>query len=63
MCECGHSFAMVHVWPQEDNPEELAGSLLPPWVIRLKLQELLATGPFHWLHVLLSHVLLQKQRC
>lgn len=54
---------MVHVWPQEDNPEELAGSLLPPWVIRLKLQELLATGPFHWLRVLLSHVLLQKQRC
>lgn len=52
---------MVHVWPQEDNPEELAGSLLPPWVIRL--QELLATGPFHWLRVLLSHVLLQKQRC
>lgn len=54
---------MVHVWRQEDNPEELAGSLLPPLVIRLELQELLATGPFLWLRVLLSHVLLPKQRC
>lgn len=23
-------WCMVHVWRQEDNPEELAGSLLPP---------------------------------